>query len=555
MSSLAKCCHDIGEYLHSSALLASDNRKTLPTRILEYDRSPSYSSIVLGGKPGQFLGSYCADNSTCNPVLRHVYCNADTHKCECDVLYPVQLGLRKGCAQGEFCSKDLVVIKSDLQTLLGVASGLAIFTAAICFVLKLFVGSKPRSFGNANISTPIIYSSNNAIPLRTSSFKLDSRSSSTAALDTRYIRRGSNGILVTSTRAGAAHAAALLLYSCSQIAHNNNGTTRNTDKEEKELKEKLNTSADEIAKQSASKKSNKKKFRRKESYRKKQSAVNTNTLQLTKAQIAFQKQQEKIQKERILQKASMTHKQRVEEFNRHLDSLTEHFDIPKDEDEVPAPTLAPSFPIEPSTSKLATVHITTTPAPAKPLSLPFAKAQSLGHPLSLPAVINSDCDTEGEGGGNYSVSHFFPAIPLRTSSFKLDSRSSSTAALDTRYIRRGSNGILVTSTRAGAAHAAALLLYSCSQIAHNNNGTTRNTASNSRRSSSISPVHSNHSATSFKSYSARRFERDIEMRLKAAKRRQESTLSLNKPRSTDKLLEDAKVSFPRIDRVWEETKK
>lgn len=35
------------------------------------------------------------------------------------------------------------------------------------------------------------------------------------------------------------------------------------------------------------------------------------------------------QTERIKQKASMTHKQRVEEFNRHLDSLTEHFDIPK----------------------------------------------------------------------------------------------------------------------------------------------------------------------------------------------------------------------------------
>jgi hypothetical protein len=35
------------------------------------------------------------------------------------------------------------------------------------------------------------------------------------------------------------------------------------------------------------------------------------------------------QKERIKQKAAMTHKQRVEEFNRHLDSLTEHFDIPK----------------------------------------------------------------------------------------------------------------------------------------------------------------------------------------------------------------------------------
>lgn len=35
------------------------------------------------------------------------------------------------------------------------------------------------------------------------------------------------------------------------------------------------------------------------------------------------------QKEKIMKIASTTHKQRVEEFNRHLDSLTEHFDIPK----------------------------------------------------------------------------------------------------------------------------------------------------------------------------------------------------------------------------------
>ncbi|XP_066602830.1 protein FAM32A [Prorops nasuta] len=52
-------------------------------------------------------------------------------------------------------------------------------------------------------------------------------------------------------------------------------------------------------------------------------------LKRTKAELAFKKMQEKMQTERIKQKASMTHKQRVEEFNRHLDSLTEHFDIPK----------------------------------------------------------------------------------------------------------------------------------------------------------------------------------------------------------------------------------
>ncbi|XP_017779380.1 PREDICTED: protein FAM32A [Nicrophorus vespilloides] len=49
----------------------------------------------------------------------------------------------------------------------------------------------------------------------------------------------------------------------------------------------------------------------------------------TKAELAFKKMQEKNQTKRILEKACMTHKERVEKFNQHLDSLTEHFDIPK----------------------------------------------------------------------------------------------------------------------------------------------------------------------------------------------------------------------------------
>jgi protein FAM32A len=51
--------------------------------------------------------------------------------------------------------------------------------------------------------------------------------------------------------------------------------------------------------------------------------------QKTQAELAFQKMQEKMQTQRILEKASMTHKERVEKFNQHLDGLTEHFDIPK----------------------------------------------------------------------------------------------------------------------------------------------------------------------------------------------------------------------------------
>jgi protein FAM32A len=45
---------------------------------------------------------------------------------------------------------------------------------------------------------------------------------------------------------------------------------------------------------------------------------------LTSDSLSFLKQQK-----RIMDRASQTHKQRVESFNQHLDNLTEHFDIPK----------------------------------------------------------------------------------------------------------------------------------------------------------------------------------------------------------------------------------
>lgn len=49
----------------------------------------------------------------------------------------------------------------------------------------------------------------------------------------------------------------------------------------------------------------------------------------TKAEKAFKSKQEQISASRIMKKATKSHKQRVEEFNKHLDSLSEHYDIPK----------------------------------------------------------------------------------------------------------------------------------------------------------------------------------------------------------------------------------
>ena len=49
----------------------------------------------------------------------------------------------------------------------------------------------------------------------------------------------------------------------------------------------------------------------------------------TAAEVEFEKKKEKRMVETILSKAEKSHKQRIMEFNEHLNSMSEHFDIPK----------------------------------------------------------------------------------------------------------------------------------------------------------------------------------------------------------------------------------
>lgn len=49
----------------------------------------------------------------------------------------------------------------------------------------------------------------------------------------------------------------------------------------------------------------------------------------TKAERAFDKSKEKMGAGEILKRAGKTHKERIMEFNEKLDSLSEHYDIPK----------------------------------------------------------------------------------------------------------------------------------------------------------------------------------------------------------------------------------
>eukprot|EP00088_Acartia_fossae_P014006 TRINITY_DN17444_c0_g1_i1.p1 TRINITY_DN17444_c0_g1~~TRINITY_DN17444_c0_g1_i1.p1 ORF type:complete len:124 (-),score=25.74 TRINITY_DN17444_c0_g1_i1:248-592(-) len=50
---------------------------------------------------------------------------------------------------------------------------------------------------------------------------------------------------------------------------------------------------------------------------------------MTKAELAYKKRREDIEKDRIKKRAQLSHKDKVEKFNSYLNTLSEHYDIPK----------------------------------------------------------------------------------------------------------------------------------------------------------------------------------------------------------------------------------
>ncbi|BFF97002.1 uncharacterized protein DMAD_05502 [Drosophila madeirensis] len=272
---------------------------------------------------GKYIGAQC-NELKCDVKLLHVACDKETQTCTCERNYPVQLGPIKGCAKPKklgdqcfydetctyndenslcvqvrhnamcqcasgfhsvsytkptrrvFCTPDLSELSSDLPTLLGVSTGIAVLAGLICMVLHLFSKTKyprHRNYGDASIPPPILYSSDTGIPLTVHSARPSSRSSirSTGSIGSFGQRRasvggqasgaaggagggggggvaggggggsggggggggggGSKGILVSTSRTGAARSAAILLISCHIAAvskQNSRASSRHT---------------------------------------------------------------------------------------------------------------------------------------------------------------------------------------------------------------------------------------------------------------------------------------------------------------------------------------
>ncbi|XP_076165150.1 uncharacterized protein LOC143145551 isoform X5 [Ptiloglossa arizonensis] len=261
-----------------------------------YDDDEDYLEENITAAKGQYLGSPC--DVSCNPELQHVFCDAVTGHCECEKFYPVRLGPSKGCAKpkrlGEqcfyratctfadqhatctqvqhnavcdceegyhkvalsrpnkkvFCAEDLVLITTDIPTLLCIASGIAIFTAMICFVLKLFSRarySRPRHYANANHAPPMLFSSDTGIPLTLHGGRPSSRSSQRSStggpLTYAFTRRpssgGSRGPLVPASRAGSRRPSLTSVHSSTSSARSYSARRLEKERNEKEQRQAL----------------------------------------------------------------------------------------------------------------------------------------------------------------------------------------------------------------------------------------------------------------------------------------------------------------------------
>ncbi|XP_055601898.1 uncharacterized protein LOC129750836 isoform X1 [Uranotaenia lowii] len=250
----------------------------------DLDEEPDEYDIVKNKTvKGMYVGAPC--EFTCHAKLHHVYCDPSSNTCSCEKDYVVLIGVLKGCAKPKklgdqcfydqtciyndehslcmqmghnaicqcvpgfhsvsyskptkriFCTQDMAAITADLPTLFGVTSGIAVLAGLICMVLHLFSKTKyprPRHFGDANLAPPILYNSDTGIPLTIQSARPSSRSSqrSSGSIGSYGNRRpssaplhGSKGVLVSTSRTGAARSAAILLVSCHISAIRNSRST------------------------------------------------------------------------------------------------------------------------------------------------------------------------------------------------------------------------------------------------------------------------------------------------------------------------------------------
>uniref|UniRef100_A0A1A9UFU9 EB domain-containing protein n=1 Tax=Glossina austeni TaxID=7395 RepID=A0A1A9UFU9_GLOAU len=192
---------------------------------------PVQLGLTRGCDKPKKLGEQCFYDETCQYNDENSLCVQVRHNALCQCASGFHSVSYTKPTRRVFCTQDLDELNSDLPTLLGVCLGIGVLAGLICMVLHLFSKTKyprHRNFGDANLPPPIMYSSETGILSTVQSGRPSSRSSirsSGGSVGSYGNRRtssvggttgtgASKGILVSTSRTGAARSAAILLISC-----------------------------------------------------------------------------------------------------------------------------------------------------------------------------------------------------------------------------------------------------------------------------------------------------------------------------------------------------
>ncbi|XP_055324847.1 uncharacterized protein LOC129579157 isoform X2 [Sitodiplosis mosellana] len=264
----------------------------------DQDDDKEYKELLSNkSAKGMYVGSPC-ERGWCNIKLHHVICDKATNTCICEKKYPVVIGLLKGCAKpkklGEqcfydqtcmhndinslciqirhnalcqcvhgfhsvsylkptkrvFCTEDMSTLTSDLPTLLGVSTGIAVLAGLICMVLHLFTKTKyprHRHFNDNNLPPPIMYSSDTVHSARPSSRSASIRSSNSFG---SYGHRrpssaphtnssGSKGVLVSTSRSGSRRPSLASVHSTSSSIKSYSAARFEKELQQKEMRQEM----------------------------------------------------------------------------------------------------------------------------------------------------------------------------------------------------------------------------------------------------------------------------------------------------------------------------
>ncbi|KAF0771191.1 Uncharacterized protein FWK35_00017335 [Aphis craccivora] len=99
------------------------------------------------------LGEQCFQDDTCQLHDKHAVCAQVDHNaiCKCKQGYHIVTVSRPTNARSSFCAQDDSDGKAGGSSLLGVVVGLLVFSALICFGLRLSTASRPRHFPTTNL--------------------------------------------------------------------------------------------------------------------------------------------------------------------------------------------------------------------------------------------------------------------------------------------------------------------------------------------------------------------------------------------------------------------